>query len=130
MPNEMIDAGKVKAEMEQMIDMISHPAFVDAMKQLKESPVSKRQELGKSILTIDALRKAGIDVPPEMRLTTRYFEPGKPDIIEVSPGGVIKKTKQPLVPIGKVGSPGGEPAWGGCACGGGLTFCGGAGGGT
>jgi hypothetical protein len=131
MPNELIDATKVRKEMECMIDMITHPAFVAAMKLMKETPISGRQELGKKTLTVKALKAQGVKLPEGMRVTTRYFEQGRPDVLEVDPDGEAHVTKSPLF---MTGSPNklqpGAVAWGGCACGGGLSFCGGAGGST
>ena len=126
MPDLMIDAAKVKAEMSAIVDAISHPAFVDAMKNLKATPAVRRQEYGKKHLTATALRQKGVNLPAGMRLTTRYFEPGKPGFIEWQPDGKIGRSRIPRLPIGD----GGTVQWGGCACGGGMTFCGGAGGGT
>jgi hypothetical protein len=127
MANELIDPRRVRKEMDEMIEMITHPAFVAAMKKMKETPVSERQALGKRTLTVAALTAGGVRMPAGMRVTTRYFERGIPEVIEVSPDGKVKATKTPLFPIG---ADGGTVSWGGCACGGGLSFCGGAGGST
>ncbi len=127
MAEELIDAVKVRQEMDAMVDMITHPAFVAAMKNMKASPVSKRREIGKETLTVDALRAQGVTIPRGMRLTTRYFEPGRPGFLEVDAAGVIKAGRIPKFDVGDLG---GTVQWGGCACGGGLTFCGGAGGST
>ena len=126
MANDLIDPKKVKKEMEVMIDMITHPAFVAAMKAMKETPVAGRTELGKKSLTVKSLSAKGVKIPEGMRVTTRYFEPGKPTIMEMTPDGKLIGTKLPKFPIGDPG----PLSWGGCACGGGLTFCGGAGGST
>ena len=128
MPNDYTDAAAVKKEMDVMVNMITHPAFVDAMKTLKATPVAKRRATGKKILTVDVLKKKGVDIPDGMRLTTRYFEPGRPGVLEMLPDGEIRNTKLPRFPAGDI-----EPnplGIGGCACGGGLSFCGGAGGST
>lgn len=128
MTTELIDPKKVRAEMEEMITMITEPAFVRAMKEMKETPVSKRRELGKRTLTVDALKAQGVKIPDGMRLTTRYFEPGKSRYIEVDPNGNLTERAFPKF-RGRDGL-GGVVQWGGCACGGGLSFCGGAGGST
>jgi hypothetical protein len=128
MPHELIDAVKVRKEMNGMIKMITHPAFVEAMRQLKATPVSKRREVGKRLLTVESLRKQGAPIPAGMRLTTRYFEQGKPTVIELPPDGRIVTRKIPDL-RNRVLDPTNVTGWGGCACGG-LSFCGGAGGGT
>lgn len=128
MADEIINPQRVRKEMDEMIEMITHPAFVAAMKRMKDTPVGERQALGKKTLTVAALTASGVRMPAGMRVTTRYFERGKPEVIEVSPDGKVRATKTPLFPLGI--PDGGTVSWGGCACGGGLTFCGGAGGGT
>lgn len=129
MANDLIDRQKVKKEMDVLINMITHPAFVDAMKKMKASPVSKRRELGKKLLNIDVLKAQGVEIPPGMRLTTRYFEPGRTEVLELGPDGLIRGVKIPKFSVGDLKELG-NVAWGGCACGGGLSFCGGAGGST
>ncbi|MGJ8736984.1 hypothetical protein [Zobellia laminariae] len=129
MATDLIDAKKVREEMDAMIEMISHPAFVDAMKTMKKTPISKRRQLGKKILSIDHLKSKGVKVPKGMRVTTRYFESGRPGIIELLPNGKIRGSRFPRFPIGDKLDPG-KVAWGGCACGGAATVCGGAGGST
>lgn len=130
MPNDnpLIDAEKVKSEMKAMVKMTSHPAFVAAMKNLKETPLDQRLDVGRETLTVEALKAQGVDMPDQMRLTTRYFEPGTPNVIEVGPDGDVKNLvlEKPTVQD----RPPNAPGYGGCACGGGMSFCGGAGGGT
>jgi hypothetical protein len=128
MPDSLIDPVKVKAEMTAMVDLISHPAFVGAMKNLKALPAGERQEYGKKNLTVAALEQKGVRFPAGMRLTTRYFENGKAGFVEWRPDGSSAVTKAAEMPIASHGK--GTVQWGGCACGGGMTFCGGAGGGT
>ena len=124
----MIDEAKIKNEMGAMIKMLSHPAFVAAMKNMKATPIKKRRAVGKNTLTVKALKAKGVPIPDGMRVTTRYFEPGKPGVVEINPSGKIRVTKNPKFPSGIEGP--GTVAWGGCACGGAATVCGGAGGST
>ena len=126
MANDLIDPKKVRQEMETMIEMITHPAFVDAMKTMKASTPKRRIELGKELLTVKALSSSGVKIPDGMRLTTRYFEPGKPEVLEFTPDGKVRLTKSPKSP--KFPNRGGDIAYGGCACGGAANFCAGAGG--
>lgn len=128
MPTDMIDGKAIRSEMNSMVDLITDPAFVDAMKTLKSLSPTQRQKYGRANLTVAALSKKGVKFPAGMRLTTRYFEPGKPGAIEWNPDGTSRVVKGIKIPIGD--HSGGTVQWGGCACGGGLTFCGGAGGGT
>lgn len=119
-----LDVKRLKQITDELIVAISSPPFVAAMKKLKETPIDKRLALAGHTLTPDKLAAAGVKFPKGMRITSRYFEPGIPDIIEVTDKGA-KVTRDNSIPGlgGKVG------AWA-CACGGTLGTCGGAGGGT
>lgn len=119
-----LDAKRLEKITEDMIAAITSPPFVQAMRTLKTTPMDKRLEVAKRLLTPSALRTAGVRLPEDMRITSRYFEPGKPlEVIEVSDREAFF-----------AGGPGYAPdlfaygAWG-CACGGAATVCGGAGGG-
>lgn len=127
MADQLIDRKKVKKEMDALIEMVAHPAFVAAMKQMKEAPVAERKKLAKGVLAVDTLKDAGVTMPRGMRVTTRYFEPGKTKAIQVTSDGRLSTV---TLPKDFVAGGGGLVAWGGCACAGGLSFCGGAGGGT
>lgn len=128
------DTDRLRKATDQMIEAITSPPFVEAMRQLRETPVERRLAEGARLLDPDALRAAGVPLPDDMRITSRYFEPGIPNVIEVPPSRFPKVPRGPRprgpVPIsgGVLGIGGGPNSIGGCACGGGLTFCGGAGG--
>jgi hypothetical protein len=129
MVDQLIDADRVRRETDSMINMITHPAFVDAMKKMKETPLNSRREVSKSTLTLEALAAQGVPIPSDMRITTRYFEPGNPEVIEIAPDGTVSGTVAPKFPSGKPNDPT-TMAWGGCACGGTALGCAGAGGST
>jgi hypothetical protein len=121
------DRNRLRERTDQMIDAITSPPFVEAMRQLREVPVERRLAEGARLLDPAALRAAGVPLPDDMRITSRYFEPGKPGVIEVGPDRNHHDLKG-FVGGQAFGVGGGPRAIGGCACGGGLTFCGGAGG--
>jgi hypothetical protein len=91
------------------------------MKALKATPANKRLALASKTLTPSILEKAGVKFPKGMRITSRYFEPGNPDIIEVTSHGAALRHVNSI--------PGTMGAWA-CACGGAASVCGGAGGGS
>jgi hypothetical protein len=110
-----------------MIAAIASPPFVAAMAALRAVPEAQRLAQGANLLSPAALRAQGVQLPAGMRITTRYFEPGKPAIefhdplpagAAVAVGPLRPGALEQMNPRGI----------GGCACGGGLTFCGGAGG--
>lgn len=122
MPND-IDTQALTKITNELIVAISSPPFVAAMKKLKATPMEKRLAVASKTLTPAVLSAKGVKLPRGMRITSRYFEPGSPDIIEVTDHGAALRNVNSIPGLGAAG------AWG-CACGGGLTFCGGAGGGS
>ncbi|HJP60217.1 MAG TPA: hypothetical protein VJ865_09460 [Gemmatimonadaceae bacterium] len=124
---DALAAEKLRKITNDMIDTLSSPAFVAAMTQLKKTPMDKRLAVASKTLTPTALAAAGVKLPPGMRVTSRYFEQGSPaDIIEVTDHGAALRHVSSIPPLGGGAAVG---AWG-CACGGGATVCGGAGGGS
>lgn len=134
------DVDRLQQMTNSMITAITHPKFVDAMRQIKASPTEDRLSLGAKLLDPNALRAAGVPLPTDMRITSRYFEPGHPGLIEVGDQSPPTDTLNPKTNYGppKIPKPPKDivPGFkgpsvngpGGCACGGGLSFCGGAGG--
>jgi hypothetical protein len=123
MPND-IDAGHLTKITNDLIQAISSAPFVAAMKTLKATPPEQRLQIASSTLSPAALQAAGVQFPEGMRITSRYFEPGSPDIIEVTDDGAVLRNVNLLPQQAGVAG-----AWG-CACGGAATVCGGAGGGS
>ena len=138
-PNHEFDVERLRKMTDSMITAITHPEFVDAMRKIHGTPIEDRLSMGAKLLDPEALRAAGVPLPLDMRITSRYFEPGNPGVIEIGDhnppintagsGGITLPSgtyQNPLAP-NKIS---GIANAGGCACGGGLTFCGGAGGNT
>jgi hypothetical protein len=95
------------------------------MRKLKSTPVEKRLEVAARVLRPSILRQKGVKLPKDMRITSRYFETGKPPI-EVNDHGAFLTGVSGFPDL--IGS-GPKAAGCGCACGGAATVCGGAGGG-
>jgi hypothetical protein len=119
MPDEF-DVKKLQKITADMIAAITSPPFVDAMRRLKATPPDKRLARGATLLSPAALRKKGVKLPAGIRISSRYFEEGQP-VINVTDHGAV------LGDLVVLPSTAGTIC--GCASGGGLTFCGGAGGG-
>jgi hypothetical protein len=118
-----INAERLTKMTNELIAAISAPPFVAAMKELKVTPTDQRLALASKRLTPTVLSAAGVKFPQGMRITSRYFEPGTPDIIEVTDHGAV------LRHVNSLPGTGATAAWA-CACGGAATVCGGAGGGS
>jgi hypothetical protein len=121
---------KITAE---MIAAITSAPFVAAMRRLQLTPLNERLDLAPQLLMPDILRKKGVKLPADMRITSRYFERGSPSVIEVNDYGAFL-TSTPLDPVaaglGPLDAKNVAAGVCGCGCAGGLTFCGGAGGGV
>jgi len=117
------DVNHLRKITDEMIVAITSPPFVEAMRKLRNTPENKRLAEGARLLQPDALRAAGVPLPKDMRISSRYFEPGNKSSFVVGDLSPIKGMENSGV-FGNIGPLG----IGGCACGGGLSFCGGAGG--
>lgn len=123
MPDQ-IDAKRLKAITNELVGAISSPPFVAAIKKLKATPVKNRVAVASKILTPTVLAGAGVRLPEGMRVTSRYFEPGSPDIIQVTDHGAAVVHVNSVPGTGRIGA----GSLGLCACSGHLSVCAGAGG--
>lgn len=60
----------------KMVESITSPAYVEAMRALKSAPAGKRLDEAMRRLTPEALRAQGVPLPEGMRISSRYFESG------------------------------------------------------
>jgi hypothetical protein len=139
----------------KMIQAISSPPYVEAMRAIKSAPKGRRLDEALRRLTPEALRAEGVPLPEGMRISSRYFESG---YVPIELGDVPEGQSNVFVEFNK-NSPGAlarlyetnpdlyknavnrlagmllpvpdlpPAAFCGCACGGAATVCGGAGGG-
>lgn len=148
-----IDGVRLRAITDSMLDAITSPAFVAALRAVRATPPERRLAEGSKRLTPQALREAGVPLPPDMRVSSRYFEEGFPGGIEFGDGpegstnvvnelnrrapGLLdslvhnpREDSQRLVDsILRSQPPGYSPLIaGGCCCGGAASACGGCGG--
>ena len=132
-----------------IVDAITSPAYVDAMKKIKAAPNDRRLSAAMTALTPEKLRDQGVPLPAEMRISSRYFEAEMPAIevgelpggqkgllrqLEERNPGIMDKlrAREPKLFLDLVEFDLKEPvidpvALCVCACGGGAGFCGGAG---
>jgi hypothetical protein len=95
-----------------VIETITSPVFVEKMRQARKAAAEGAgMDAAAEFLSLEGLRAAGADIPPDFRMTSRVFEDRaegiRTEIRAAAPG--------PNDPV---------PQWGGCAGAGGLTFCG------
>jgi hypothetical protein len=79
MPGEKrLDVDKLRLVTNEVIAAITSPAFVEAVRAVREVPADQRLVEGSRRLSPDALRAAGVPLPQNFRVSSRYFEDGLP----------------------------------------------------
>ncbi|MBK5912434.1 hypothetical protein CCR85_13155 [Rhodothalassium salexigens] len=151
MPQDDLDPERLKAITSQMVEAITSPAYVEAMRKVKAASNDKRLDEAMRRLTPKALREQGVRLPEDMRISSRYFEEGFKPIEVGEPAGkrnllaelhaaepemfdLIGRLRdrkpdlyQELTERLSVEDAISPLALCGCACGGAATACGGAG---
>lgn len=130
--DEMLDVDRLRKITDDMITAITSPAFVDAMRTMKSTPDNQRLKVAAETLNPETLRSKGVPLPPGMRITSRYFESGKPTIEVADPneggGAPMIKEVADLRNLSPARVAHGQTSAGICAGGGAATVCGCAGG--
>jgi len=98
-----------------VIQTITQPEFIERVREARRAAdEGAGMEAGLQLLSIESLRAAGVDIPDDFRMTSRIFE-------DREKGIRLEVTDLPRDGDGVAGM---MPNWGGCAGGGGWTFCG------
>jgi len=72
---EDLDPDRLKSITSDMVEALTSPAYVEAMRVLKSTSNEKRLSEAMRRLNPDALRAEGVKLPEGMRISSRYFEP-------------------------------------------------------
>ena len=143
-----LDSESLRKESDKILRSLTSPQFLEQLEEVRRTPPDRRIAEATRRLTPEALRKAGVDLPEGVRLSSRYFEEGEdfnielgerpgqiavvPAIEDVQPGFLDKlRRERPDLFNQLVRQPnfaGGLTSWSVCGCVGG-GFCGGIGGG-
>lgn len=122
-PTPSDDLVALRKTTDDMIDALTSPAYVEAMRKLRAAPDDKRLDEATRRLSPDGLRELGVPIPEGMRISSRYFEPGFAEPVELGDSEFGGGTEDLTV----------VDAFAACTCGGtvvppfGPTVCGGAG---
>lgn len=86
-----LDAVRLREMTDQMIEALTAPAYVEALRAVKAAPEQQRLVEASRRLSPDGLRQLGVPIPPGMRISSRYFEREFPQSIELGdpPGGGV-----------------------------------------
>src|SRR5712691_6327551 len=71
-----LDPAKLSEITNKMVQAVTHPSFIEAMRAVLGSPDDQRLAEASQRLSPDALRSAGVPLPTDMRISSRYFEQG------------------------------------------------------
>jgi hypothetical protein len=96
-----IDPKALRNETDRMIDAITDPRYVEAVRAVRRAPDDERLAEATRQLSPDGLRRQGVPIPEGMRLSSRYFEPGLPSEVElgdVEPTGNVVNTLNEVAP--------------------------------
>ncbi len=101
----------MKDELDTLSKLASTPEFLGLVKDIGDANDANRPAVAKELATINELAKRGVKVPPEMRLTLRYFEerPDKSVTAVVTDTNVLPPTP-PMAPPSPSGPLAASPA--------------------
>jgi hypothetical protein len=146
---DMIDRGEAEEKLDQIVKVITSEEYINQLKKVREAPPEERMQAGAKYLTPEALREAGVDVPEDLRMSSRLFDDqigketefGNPDaerpnvitnIAGLDPD-YLRRLREDnpdllddIIDDQVVGFEETDPL-AACACAGGFGFCGGAG---
>ncbi|SFV37033.1 hypothetical protein [Hyphomicrobium facile] len=94
---------RLRDETQSIIDALTAPAYVAALRAVKAAPVEKRLLEATKRLTPEALRREGVNLPEGMRISSRYFESDLPKPLEL--GDLPDGRPNPLIKL-SVSNPG------------------------
>lgn len=81
-----LDPEFLRKTTQDLIKALTSKPYVDALLAVRKAPEDARLMEASRRLNPDALRKLGVPLAPDMRITSRYFETGFPDAIDVEVG--------------------------------------------
>jgi hypothetical protein len=68
------DVDKMREMSGIVLRILTHPDFLEQVKAVKDTPPDRRLQEASRRLTPEALRKIAIDLPENVRLSSRYFD--------------------------------------------------------
>jgi hypothetical protein len=134
------DTRRMREISDMVLQVVTSPQFLEQVAAVKAAPPERRLEEASKRLTPKALREIGIELPPNLRLSSRYFDDQAPTEVELADtaAGVnivtaLNEARPGLLDELKVSRPDifrrivapdlVERASGGCACAGWATVC-------
>jgi hypothetical protein len=81
-----LDPTFLRKTTDDLIKALTSPAYVAAVQAVRDAPEESRLVEASHRLTPDGLRNLGVPIPSDMRITSRYFETGFPNAIDVELG--------------------------------------------
>lgn len=73
--NEDLSPAHVRTASEALIDVITSPQYLGVAAEINALPEEEREAATFRLLTVDELRKRGLQIPDGLRVSPRWFEP-------------------------------------------------------
>ncbi len=77
-----LDAERLRSITTEMIEALTSPEYLEQVQAVREAPEEERLVEASNRLSVDALRAAGVRLPRDMRISSRYFEESFPSAVE------------------------------------------------
>lgn len=78
-----LDRGYLKERTDEILRSATSPEFLAQLEEVRSAPKEQRIDEAAKRLTPDAMRKAGVNLPEGVRISSRYFEEGEDFDIEL-----------------------------------------------
>ncbi|WEL22682.1 hypothetical protein HBNXHr_2643 [Halorhabdus sp. BNX81] len=69
-----MDREAAEEKLQEVVSVVTSEAYLDQLEKVRQAPPEERMEAGARYLTPSALREAGVEVPEDMRISSRLFD--------------------------------------------------------
>ena len=73
--NEDLSPEDLRAASEALVKVVTSPQYLAIAAEINALPEEEREAATLRLLTVDALRERGLEVPEGLRISPRWFEP-------------------------------------------------------
>jgi hypothetical protein len=73
--NENLSPERIVQAGEELVRVVTSPQYLEAAAEVNALPVEQRLEAVKELLSVEALRARGLEIPEGLRISPRWFEP-------------------------------------------------------
>jgi hypothetical protein len=95
--NEDLTPESIRDASEKLIEVVTSPEYLELAAEINALPVADRFEAISERLTPGALRARGLELPEELRISPRWFEPPQAGVLTAD--DVLAHTAAPVAPV-------------------------------